>query len=118
MPGADSLEQADFFTMDFDVKQSELKHAITLAKRLHEHLDAIGLPSFPKTSGQSGLHVLVPLGEGQSFGTARALADLLGKLLVEEFPDIATMERIVARRGPRVYVDTGQTGQTRAIVAP
>ena len=112
------LEQADFFTMDFDVKQSELDHAITLAKRLHEHLDALGLPSFPKTSGQSGLHVLVPLGEGQSFSTARALADLLGKLLVEEFPDIATMERIVARRGPRVYVDTGQTGQTRAIVAP
>ncbi len=112
------LEQADFFTVDFDVKQSSLAHAITLAKRLHEHLDAIGLPSFPKTSGQSGLHVLVPLGEGQSFTTARALADLLGKLLVEEYPDIATMERVVARRGARVYVDTGQTGQTRAIVAP
>jgi bifunctional non-homologous end joining protein LigD len=112
------LEQADFFTVDFDVKQSSLAHAITLAKRLHEHLDAIGLPSFAKTSGQSGLHVLVPLGEGQSFATARAMADLLGKLLVEAFPDIATMERIVARRGPRVYVDTGQTGQTRAIVAP
>ncbi|MDB4937480.1 MAG: ATP-dependent ligase [Labilithrix sp.] len=113
-----NLEQADFFTVDFDVKQSELKHAITLAMRLHQHLDAIRLPSFAKTSGQSGLHVLVPLGKGQSFATARALADLLGKLLVEEFPDIATMERIVARRGPRVYVDTGQTGQTRAIVAP
>jgi bifunctional non-homologous end joining protein LigD len=112
------LEQADFFTVDFDVKQSELAHAVTLAKRLHEHLDIIGLPSFAKTSGQSGLHVLVPLGAGQSFETARALADLLGKLLVEEFPDIATMERIVARRGPRVYVDTGQTGHTRAIVAP
>ena len=112
------LERADFFTVDFDVKQSELKHAITLANKLHDHLEAIGLPSYPKTSGQSGLHVLVPLGEGQSFETARALADLLGKLLVEEFPDLATMERIVARRGPRVYVDTGQTGQTRAIVAP
>jgi bifunctional non-homologous end joining protein LigD len=112
------LEQADFFTVDFDVKQSSLANAITLARRLHEHLEAMGLPSFPKTSGQSGLHVLVPLGDGQSFTTARALADLLGKLLVEEFPDIATMERIVARRGPRVYVDTGQTGQTRAIVAP
>ena len=115
---APKLEQADFFTVDFDVKQSSLAHAITLAKRLHEHLDAIGLPSFPKTSGQSGLHVLVPLGEGQSFTTARALADLLGKLLVEEFPELATMERVVARRGERVYVDTGQTGQTRAIVSP
>ena len=112
------LGQADFLTIDFDVKQSELKHAITLALRLREHLDAIGLASFPKTSGQSGMHVLVPLGEGQSFETARALAELLGKLLIDEFPVIATMDRVVARRGPRVYVDTGQTGQTRAIVAP
>ena len=28
------------------------------------------------------------------------------------------MERVVARRGTRVYVDTGQTGPSRAIVAP
>ncbi len=112
------LSQADFFTIDFDVKQSELRHAITLARTLRELLDAIGLPGFPKTSGQSGLHVLVPLGKGQTFATACALADLLGKLLVERHPDIATMERIVKRRGPKVYVDTGQTGPTRAIVAP
>lgn len=109
---------ADFLTMDFDVKQSTLAHAITLAQTLRSLLDAIGLPGFPKTSGQTGLHVLVPLGEGQSFETARGLADLLGRLLVERHPDIATMERVVKLRGPRVYVDTGQTGPARAIVAP
>ena len=112
------LSLADFFTVDFDVKQSELRHAITLAKTLRELLDEIGLPGFPKTSGQSGLHVLVPLGKGQTFDTACALADLLGTLLVQRHSDIATMERVVKRRGPKVYVDTGQTGPTRAIVAP
>jgi bifunctional non-homologous end joining protein LigD len=112
------LDQADFFTIDFDVKQSELCHAVTLAVTLRGLLDSIGLPGFPKTSGQTGLHVLVPLGPSQSFETARALADLLGKLLVERHPEIATMERIVSKRGPKVYVDTGQTGKTRAIVAP
>ncbi|MBX3186391.1 MAG: hypothetical protein KF819_05215 [Labilithrix sp.] len=112
------LAQADFFTVDFDVKQSELRHAVTLATTLRKLLEAIGLEGLPKTSGQSGLHVLVPLGRGQSFETARALADLLGKLLVEQHPDIATMDRVVTRRGARVYVDTGQTGRSRAIVAP
>lgn len=112
------LTQADFFTIDFDVKQSELRHAITLAQTLKRLLDAIGLAGYPKTSGQTGLHVLIPLGRGQTFDTARALADLLGRLLVEQHPDIATMERVVSRRGPRVYVDTGQTGTSRAIVAP
>jgi len=37
---------------------------------------------------------------------------------VDAFPDLATMDRVVSRRGPKVYVDTGQTGQTRAIVSP
>jgi bifunctional non-homologous end joining protein LigD len=81
-------------------------------------LDAIGLEGFPKTSGQSGLHVLVPLGPGVSYTTARALADLLGHLLVQESPDTATMERTIAKRGARVYVDTGQTGPFRTIAAP
>lgn len=115
---APNLDVADFFTIDFDVKQSTLANAITLATTLRGILEEIGLPSFPKTSGQTGLHVLVPLGPGQSFETARALADLLGRLLVDRHPDIATMDRVVNRRGARVYVDTGQTGTSRAIVAP
>lgn len=115
---APDLTRADFLTIDFDVKQSELRHAVTLAKTLRELLDSIGLLGFPKTSGQTGLHVLVPLGRGQTFETARMLADLLGRLLVEAHPDIATMDRVVNRRGTKVYVDTGQTGTSRAIVAP
>ena len=114
----DSLNECDFFTIDFDLKSAPLVHAITLAKTLHELLFAIGLPGFPKSSGQSGLHVLVPLGAGASFTTARALADLLGRILVQRHPDIATMERVISKRGDKVYVDTGQTGPTRTIVSP
>lgn len=109
---------ADFFTVDFDVKQGRLSDAITLARVLGEWLEGVGLPGYPKTSGQTGLHVLVPLGPGHGFDTARGLADLLGRLLVSRYPDIATMERAVGRRGERVYVDTGQTGPARSIVAP
>jgi len=81
-------------------------------------LEQIGLTSYPKTSGQTGLHVLVPLGPGVNFAAACALADLLGKLLATQHADIATTERRKDKRGPRVYIDTGQTGPTRAIVAP
>ncbi len=113
-----SIAACDFLTMDFDVKGASLREGVTLARALRELCDSIGLVGYPKTSGQTGLHVLVPLGPGISYATARALADLLGRLLCEQHPAIATMERIVAKRGPRVYVDTGQTGPTRTIVAP
>ncbi|HHH30303.1 MAG TPA: hypothetical protein ENK57_18445 [Polyangiaceae bacterium] len=72
----------------------------------------------PKTSGQTGLHVLIPMGPGVAFPTAKALVELLGRILVSRHPDIATMERRVDHRGARVYVDTGQTGRSRTIVAP
>src|SRR5262249_50838879 len=57
-------------------------------------------------------------GPGVSFATARALADLLGRMLVDLHPEHATMERVVKKRGQKVYVDTGQTGPTRMIVCP
>jgi bifunctional non-homologous end joining protein LigD len=115
---AGSLDECDFLTLDFDVELATLRAGITLALSLKGILDSIGLPGFAKTSGQSGLHVLVPLGRGVDHAAARALADLLGRLLVLRHPDLATMERLVQNRGARVYVDTGQTGQKRTIVAP
>ncbi|MFO0615441.1 MAG: DNA ligase D [Polyangiaceae bacterium] len=113
-----SSESADFLTIDFDVNLSSLREAITLAETLKEILDDVGLVGFPKTSGQSGLHVFVPLGAGVSPEASRMMADLLGRLIVERHPTTATMERSVPRRGQRVYVDTGQTGPSRTIVAP
>lgn len=115
---ADSIDDCDFLTVDFDVKQSSLPVAVELAHSLRSLCTDIGLPAFPKTSGQTGLHVFVPLGPRVPFLAARVLADLLGHMLCRRHPDTATMERVVAKRGARVYVDTGQTGPSRTIVAP
>ena len=110
--------KCDYVVIDFDVKLSGLARAIPIVCTLHSILETIGLPSFPKTSGQTGIHVMVPLGSGASDMVARKLAELLGAFLVEAHPGDATMERVIAARGDKVYVDTGQTGASRAIVAP
>jgi bifunctional non-homologous end joining protein LigD len=112
-----ALEKCDFLTIDFDVGLLSLKAGVLLANELRDVLKNIGLVGFPKTSGQSGLHVFVPLG-GASYDTARFFADVLGRILVQRHPDVATMERVKAKRGKKVYVDTGQTGPTRTIVCP
>src|SRR5262249_49970671 len=95
-----------------------ISHAVELALSLRALLDELGLPSYPKTSGQSGLHVLVPMGPGVGFDTARPLVDVIGRLIERKHPAIGTMERRINQRGQRVYIDTGQTGRTRTIVAP
>jgi bifunctional non-homologous end joining protein LigD len=112
------LSACDFLTVDFDLSGGTFANAITLARSLLALLEKLGLASYPKTSGQTGLHALVPLGPGVNFDAACALADLLGKLVAAQHPAIATTERRKDKRGPRVYIDTGQTGTTRAIVAP
>jgi bifunctional non-homologous end joining protein LigD len=112
------LERCEFLTVDFDVGEQPFKSAVILALALRELLDELGLPGYPKTSGQEGLHVLVPLGAGVPFDTAKILVELIGMLVTALHPELATMERRVSKRGPRVYVDTGQTGRSRTIVAP
>jgi bifunctional non-homologous end joining protein LigD len=112
-----ALARCDFLTIDFDLGAAPFEHAVTLARALHGLLDELGLPGFPKTSGQTGLHVLVPMG-GAPFEAASALAGLLGRLLHERHPQLSTLERLRKNRPNAVYIDTGQTGRSRAIVAP
>ena len=113
-----SRDQCDFLTVDFDIADRPFADAVRLALDLKGILDDTGLLGFPKTSGQRGLHVLVPLGPGVNFDTAKLLVELLGRLVTDKNPTLATMERRVSQRGSRVYVDTGQTGPSRTIVAP
>ena len=112
------LDTCDFITLDLDVEALNLLEAIAIAHSLREIIGSAGLEAFPKTSGQTGLHLLVPLGPGVPYEAARLLVELLGRLATLRHMDTATMQRRRDRRGPRVYVDTGQTGPSRAIVAP
>lgn len=113
-----SLGKCDFVTIDFDLGERSFADAVRLGLTLREVLDDAELPGFVKTSGQRGLHVLVPLGGGIPFEAAKLLVELLGRIVTAKHPQIATMERKLEKRGDRVYVDTGQTGVSRTIVAP
>ncbi len=113
-----SMDQCDYFVVDFDLGPRSLSDAVGLALSLREILTEIGLEGFPKTSGQSGLHVLVPLGRGVSFDVGKTLVELVGRILQIRHPELSTMERRVSGRGDRVFIDTGQTGRSRTIVAP
>lgn len=112
-----NIDGCDFLTIDFDLGDAPLEHAVRLARELYGILDTAGLTGFVKTSGQTGLHVLVPMA-GAPFEAATALAGLLGRLLHQRHPQLSTLERLRKKRPNAVYIDTGQTGRSRAIVAP
>lgn len=112
------LEKPDYTIVDLDPKNAPREHVVPLALAVHELCEAAGLPNYVKTSGQTGLHVLIPLGGQCTFEQARTLAYLLGLLVEKQHPDKATTLRNPAARGGRVYLDWGQNAHGQLLVAP
>jgi bifunctional non-homologous end joining protein LigD len=71
-----------------------------------------------KTSGSTGIHVLIPLGARYTYEQSRTLAEVLARFAAKSLPDIATIVRAVGDRGGKVYVDYLQNGHGRLLVAP
>ncbi len=115
---APSLERPDWLILDLDPKGAPFEHVVRVARHIHALLDELAAPHFLKTSGQDGLHALVPLGASLDHAEARALAEVLARVVCAELPDLATIVRPVAARGGKVYVDYLQNGRGKLIVAP
>jgi bifunctional non-homologous end joining protein LigD len=113
-----SLPLPDWCILDLDPKTAPFRDVVTIALALHDLCEEIGLPSFVKTSGSTGLHVLVPLATRLGYAECRSLAELLARVVVLRLPDIATMVRNPAARGGKVYVDTLQNGHGKLLVSP
>ena len=113
-----SLQHPDWCILDLDPKGAPFAHVVKLALAAKTLCDEIELPAYIKTSGSTGLHVLIPLGRQCSFDECKVLGELLARVLVAEFPDIATIARALGAREGKVYVDFLQNGHGKRLVAP
>lgn len=113
-----SLERPDWCILDLDPGEAPFGHVVTIARALHALCDEIALPNFVKTSGSSGVHVMVPLGRQCTHEQARAVGELLARVVAAELPDLVTVARLPQQREGKVYVDYLQNGHGKLLVAP
>jgi bifunctional non-homologous end joining protein LigD len=113
-----SLQHPDWCILDLDPKGAPFAHVVEVARAIHKLCAAIELPHFIKTSGSTGLHVLIPLGARCTHEQSRSFAELLANCVVKELPEIATVARQLDAREGKVYVDYLQNGHGRLLVAP
>jgi bifunctional non-homologous end joining protein LigD len=113
-----NLDHPDWCVLDIDPKEAPFSDVVRVAQVAHQLCEEIGLPNRVKTSGSSGLHVLIPLGGQCRYDEARSLGELLARVISAELPEISTLTRQVSRRGGKVYIDYLQIGAGRLIVAP
>jgi bifunctional non-homologous end joining protein LigD len=115
---AGSLEAPDWVVFDLDPAEGRgIEQAVEVALVLRRLFETLGLPSLPKTSGQRGLHVLVPLAPGHTHDEALAFARGIGTAVVRALPEV-TVERVRAKRRGRLYLDCLQNGYGKTLVAP
>ena len=112
------IARPDFCVLDLDPKEAPFGDVVRIALFLKELCDDIELPSFVKTSGSTGLHVMIPLGRQVTYEQSRNIAQLLALVAVRELGGIATVARLPSQRDGKVYVDFLQNGHGRLIVAP
>jgi bifunctional non-homologous end joining protein LigD len=102
------LERPDICVFDLDPARDEPAVLRGAALRLRDLLGELGLPSWIKTSGSKGFHIVVPLDGRAGFGDVATFAARVGALLVARDPEHLTQEFSKADRGGRILVDTGR----------
>ena len=113
-----SLEQPDWCVIDLDPKEAPFRAVVRTAQALHRLCETIGLPNYVKTTGKTGLHILLPLGRQCTYAQSRTLGELLARVVLQELGEIATIVRHVTKREDKVYLDYLQNRHGQTIVAP
>jgi bifunctional non-homologous end joining protein LigD len=105
-----ALGQPDVCVFDLDPSRDEPDVLRRAALWVRDLLDELGLPSFVKTSGSKGFHILVPLPGDAGFDVVWRFAHGAGAVLVKRHPEVFTQEFIKSDRAGRILVDTGRNG--------
>jgi bifunctional non-homologous end joining protein LigD len=113
-----TLERPDWCILDLDPKDAPFSDVIEVALRARDVCDEIGMPVYVKTSGSSGLHLLLPMGRQCTHDQSRMIGELIARAIVSAVPDIATITRVISKREGRVYIDYLQNGHGKLLVAP
>lgn len=112
-------ERPDRLVIDLDPAEgADFTDVVYTAKITKSLLDELGWPAYLKTSGASGLHIMIPIQPLWPYRTVAELARMLGTLVMNAAPDRVTLERTVSKRTGKVYFDYLQNGYGKTVVGP
>lgn len=116
----DNLEHPDWVFFDLDPSDGTgYAVVVEVARAIREKLVALGLTPYLKTSGATGFHLYVPVEPGYTYEHVRTFAEIVGRLVAAEHPELVTQERTVEKRPPgRVLIDASQNAYGRPLAAP
>jgi bifunctional non-homologous end joining protein LigD len=111
------LDHPDICVFDLDPSKEDWAAVRAAAIGLRDLLEELTLPSWVKTSGSKGFHLVVRLDGKAETGQVASFANAVGALFVRRAPEHLTQEFSKADRRGRIYVDTGRNGYSATFAA-
>ncbi|WP_127531078.1 non-homologous end-joining DNA ligase [Paenibacillus kobensis] len=106
------------WVIDLDPSLEEEPRIMEAAVIVGDLLRSIGVESVPKTSGATGVQLIIPSAGDTTFEELRTMGHFVGSFLSQAHPGLFTIERLKANRGDRIYVDYLQHYPGKTIAAP
>jgi bifunctional non-homologous end joining protein LigD len=89
-----------------------------LALQIRELLDALGLATFIKTSGRTGLHLYLPIKRELDYDEVRDVAGTIARHIRKDHPREVTIEWAVSARRGKIFFDFNQNSRGKSVATP
>ena len=111
-------DNPDWCIIDLDPDKNTFEQVIEAACVTKKILDAIGMSSYPKTSGSTGIHIYIPLGAKYDYEQSKEFGRVIAKLVHAEIPSFTSIERKTKDRGGKMYIDFLQNRPQATVAGP
>jgi bifunctional non-homologous end joining protein LigD len=108
----------DWCIIDLDPAENTFQQVIEAAKVTNQILENLGVTSYPKTSGSTGIHIYIPMGAKYTYEQSKEFARIIATLVQREIPKFTSIERVVKARKGKMYIDFLQNRPQATVAAP
>ncbi|MDB4922339.1 DNA ligase D [Mucilaginibacter sp.] len=113
-----SPDNPDYCVIDLDPDKNTFDQVIEAAQQVKKVLDAIDVPSYCKTSGSTGMHIYIPMDAKYDYDQTQMFARIIVGIVHKQLPDYTSLERMVAARNGKMYLDFLQNRPGATIAGP
>ncbi|MFA0961281.1 DNA ligase D [Roseivirga sp. BDSF3-8] len=101
-----AADMPDYCVIDLDPSEKNtFEEVIEVAQVIHSILEKAKIPCYPKTSGSTGIHILIPLGGSYTYEQSRDFARVICMIAMHQLPKLTSMERSPSKRKGKIYLD-------------
>ncbi|NII82395.1 DNA ligase D [Pedobacter sp. SG908] len=108
----------DYCVIDLDPDKHTFDQVVEAALETKKVLDAINVPSYCKTSGSTGMHIYIPLNAKYNYEQSQMFAKIVVNLVHNQIPEYTSLERMIAARKGKMYLDFLQNRPGATIAGP